>query len=205
MNAGSNLHVSEVEFNGSIIANDNSQVTIEKKAKFSEHSTLELSESSLIEFGNAAIEGICKEIKLLRNDDSLPALTKLEEQNSLSPSQIESEEGIFVVDLICGSNFDCPSWKARYNGTESSFYKYARCVENEGKKETCLSLSNVQEKSLQKSNKKKLSNGVIAAIVVAAVVVIIAIIVGVVFYIKKSSIKYGLDTNSYDDEFSVGL
>ena len=86
MNAGSNLHVSEVEFNGSIIANDNSQVTIEKKAKFSEHSTLELSESSLIEFGNAAIEGICKEIKLLRNNDSLPALTKLEEQNSLSPS-----------------------------------------------------------------------------------------------------------------------
>ena len=172
LNSGSTFSISDAKFNKSIIANDKSELIINENVKISEYLTLELSDSSFINFGNSVIEGICKEIKIQRKDDAKKLKDDFNEEVS--------------IDLICGSKFDCSNWKTKYNGNDS-FYKYAKCTSKEN--DVCLTLSNVEEKSLQSKKKKGLSNGVIAAIVIACVVVVIAVIVLIAVFVKKSRYK----------------
>lgn len=115
---------------------------------------LELSETSFINFGNSVIEGVCKEIKIQRKDET---------KNSKKLKDEFNEDEEVNINWICGSKFDCSNWKTKYNGNDS-FYKYAKCSSKDN--DVCLTLSNVEEKSLQNKKKKGLSTGIIAAIVI---------------------------------------
>lgn len=114
------------------------------------------------------VDGICKEIKIL---DTKQNLINLEE---------DSDEK--NASIICGSNFDCNSWKEKYS-KNSPVYPYAKCVDGDAQNEKCLVVTNKNDQPSEK--KKELPKGAIAGIAVACVVVVVVIIVVVIVIIKK--------------------
>lgn len=165
----SSLTISNAIFTENIISGFNSILKIKEKAFFDEQkSILKLTDTSFINFGKSKIEGICKEIKI----------TNVFSQSLFSiADDVEN-----IIELICGSDFDCSSWKEKFIPNE--MYKSAKCIKKNVNNEVCLVASNKEEKKM--TNKNSLSTGAIVRIVLdVSAVVIIAIIVGIVLWQKK--------------------
>lgn len=186
MNKESTIQLSNVIFDSIIHTDSNSRIEISNKAKFHEQVVLELSKSSLIELGESKVEGLCKEIKIIKDD--------------LSLYKEEYEEEI-NAKLICGINFDCQSWKSKY--TKDSLYQFAYCkkVDNE----ICLFASNKEMKP-NNTNKKPLSTGAIVGIVIAviAVIVVMVVIIAIVVTSKKKK-GYAVEILSNSNENSIEI
>lgn len=161
MNQGSNIEVTNAKFSNSITCGSGSKMKIDGKAKFNDETTISLTDTSLINFGDSAIEGICKEIVILDSNQRA----------------IEMDDNEASASVICGLNFDCDSWKEKYS-QKSAKYPYATCTKSDDNSETCLTVKNKSEPSPTKK-KKGLPKAVIIGIVVVCVVVVIIIIVAI--------------------------
>lgn len=187
MNHGSSIEVHNVSFNNSITMRKNSNISIQKEARFNEETIISLIDSSFIDFGDSLIEGICQKI-VIQNDDQ--NATNLEE---------DGDNETFNAQIICGTNFDCSSWKEKYSLNYAK-YPYAKCTEEEQNRK-CLVASNKIENVPKK--KKGLSKGAIIGIVVACIAVILIIIIEfIVFAVKK---RNKIHFSSGEEDVSVGL
>lgn len=169
MKSGSTVTMSNAKFSQTVKSAPHSKLIINGKSTFNENTNIQLTETSLIEFGNSIIEGVCKEIKLIETG------TSKESKHFNSESEVQ---------LACGSRFECFSWLSKYSG--NSKYPTAKCINYTNSNEMCLvarSKSN-QENNVNPHHKKKLSGGAIAGICIACVVVT-AVIIGLVLYCLK--------------------
>lgn len=128
MNHGSSIEVHNVSFNNSITMRKNSKISIQKEARFNEETIISLIDSSFIDIGDSLIEGICQKI-VIQNDNQ--NATNLEE---------DGDNETFNAQIICGTNYDCSSWKEKYSLNYAK-YPYAKCTEEEQNRK-CLVATN---------------------------------------------------------------
>lgn len=155
----------------SIASFSNSVLEVYQSAVFNDNSIV-LSDTSLINFGTSKISGICKEIKLINIDSSSRFLDDAEEE--------------FVVELICGANFNCNNWKNKF--VPSGSYKSAICIKKNSQKTFCLAARNKKDEDNTK-HKKKFPIFAIVGIVLGLLIAITIVIV-VIICIKKKKLSY---------------
>ncbi|KAK8858203.1 hypothetical protein M9Y10_013304 [Tritrichomonas musculus] len=178
LNSGSSIKMSNIFFNKTIEMKPNTKIEIERKVTFDDQTTIEIDETSFIEFGKSEINGICNKIRI---------------------TQIQSKRMIENADsseIICGEKFECQNWKEKFE--TNSHYKFSRCAQNQNK-EMCLVVSSKDDQP----KKKKLSAGAIAGISVAVCVVVIAAVVLLVIFLvrKKKSSKTDEENVSAGEDY----
>lgn len=189
LNKGSQLVLFNSNISTVIKSSPGSKLKIEKQAAFNNESRIEITISSLIEFGSSTVVGLCKEIKL----------------TDFNGERLQEEENELIAPMICGSNFDCNAWKDQFIGNDQ--YPFARCVKVFD--QVCLSASNNSGAKDRGVQKKPLSAGSIAGIVITIVVLFIAVVVLLVLYIMKTrktqihSNNENTELNAYNEDVSV--
>ncbi|KAK8892042.1 hypothetical protein M9Y10_029264 [Tritrichomonas musculus] len=174
MNHCSNIELQNVSFINSISLGSGSNLIVHKRAKFNDQTIINLADTSLINFGDSLVEGICKEINL-----------KITNQNKNQLNFKEEEETF--AKIICGSNFDCSAWKEKYN-KKSFQYLYAKCIDG------CLIVGNKSDEKNRVDNKSIEKKAIIGTVVACFVTLVIGILIVVKVFKKRQVIN--------DDQYS---
>ena len=185
LKGGSKSTISNINIKNGLTADYDTKLNIENKAVFNSSSSLTLTDSSFIEFGNSVIDGICDSINLLSSFNRIRTL------NSNTRT------------LICGESFNCYEWSNKFNGNNE--FPDCRCEEVGSEK--CLVAFNEKGEvgggdggNGGNSGKGKSKTGIIIGVIVA-VVVVVAIVVVVVILLKKKKMA----NSSEIDNFGSGI
>ena len=174
--SGSKLNIKNAYILGTVTSSFNSILQFDKKVIFDDKSIIKLTDTSFINFGNSQIEGICKEIHLIHN----PIIINFNNNNNDNFDNY----GEFIIELMCGVNFSCSSWKEKFIPNE--MYKSAKCIKKSYNNVVCLASSNRINDKDKSPFKKILPTGAIIGIVMAVLVIlIVGIVVGVIVWRKK--------------------